>query len=324
MTVARDHARIQIDIWNDADFRGLSPSAQFLYFQLLTSATLTYAGVADWRPKRIAALSSGRSASDVEEAMSELEAGLFVVVDEETEEAFVRSFFKWDGLLQKPNVAKAMIREWGNVHSLDLKAVIVHELKRLRSQFPEWRAFEAGVVDHLLEKGSMSPDEMVERRVPGRVSERVPERDAALPTPYSLLPAPNSGTPNSMLPAPAALAHLPSHPQFESVWESWPKKTEKDRSEKEYLKHVRSVDDLAEKIARFGRAYAATTEKQFIPSLAAWLHQKRWTDELPTAPSAGTQPLSRADEAQSFIQRLEAIDATRGSGEAAGNHQELR
>lgn len=124
--------------------------------------------------------------------------------------------------------------------------------------------------------------------------------------------------------APAALALAPTHLQFETIWESWPKKTEKDRSEKEYLKHVRSVDGLAEKISRFGRAYAATTEKQFIPSLAAWLHRKRWTDELPTAPSAGTQHPSRADEAQDFISRLEAIDATRGSGEAAGNHQELR
>lgn len=33
---------------------------------------------------------------------------------------------------------------------------------------------------------------------------------------------------------------------------------------------------------------------------------------------------SRADEAQDFISRLEEIDATRGSGEAAGDHPQLR
>lgn len=37
-----------------------------------------------------------------------------------------------------------------------------------------------------------------------------------------------------------------------------------------------------------------------------------------------TAPSSRADEANDFISRLEAIDATRGSGEAAGDYQELR
>ena len=66
--MARDRANIRTDIWNDDDFRQLSASAQLLYLQLLTSATLTYAGVADWRPKRIAALACGRNAKDVEAA----------------------------------------------------------------------------------------------------------------------------------------------------------------------------------------------------------------------------------------------------------------
>ncbi|MFV0432834.1 MAG: hypothetical protein ACK5LO_02455 [Leucobacter sp.] len=111
--------------------------------------------------------------------------------------------------------------------------------------------------------------------------------------------------------------------RFETVWQSWPKKTEKDRSEQEYLKHAPKVPDLADIISRFGEAYAATTEKKFTPSLAAWLHRKRWTDELPQ-PQHGPQPPSRADEARSFIQRLEAQDAARGSGQAASDHRELR
>ncbi len=48
-----------------------------------------------------------------------------------------------------------------------------------------------------------------------------------------------------------------------------------------------------------------------------WMRRKQGDTKTRPAPS-------RADEAQSFIQRLEAIDATRGSGEATGNHQELR
>lgn len=50
-----------------------------------------------------------------------------------------------------------------------------------------------------------------------------------------------------------------------------------------------------------------------------WMRRKQGDTRTRPVP-----PQSRADEAQSFIQRLEAIDATRGSGEATGNHQELR
>lgn len=94
-------------------------------------------------------------------------------------------------------------------------------------------------------------------------------------------------------------------PDFETVWQSWPKKTEKDRAEKEYLKHARTLPDLDVRIAAFGRAYEASTDKQFIPSLAAWLHRKRWTDELPSrsgSESRVQRGLSVADE----LRRMEA------------------
>ena len=46
----RDYAQVRLSIWNDDDFRELSPAAQWLYFLLLTHPTLTSAGVGDWRP----------------------------------------------------------------------------------------------------------------------------------------------------------------------------------------------------------------------------------------------------------------------------------
>lgn len=102
------------------------------------------------------------------------------------------------------------------------------------------------------------------------------------------------------------LVRLPT--PFEQVWDSWPKKTEKDRSQSEYAKHARDVPDLASLIATFGDAYARTTEKHYIPSLAAWLHRKRWTDELPQPRDGGSrvhQGLSVADE----LRRMEACHA---------------
>ena len=328
--MARDHARIQVDIWNDEDFRKLTSSAQLLYLQLLSSATLTYAGVADWRSKRLAILSRGRTVADVEAAMGELEGGLFVVVDEETEEVFVRSFFKWDGLLMKPNVAKAMIREWGNVHSLDLKAVIVHELKRLSEQFPEWRAFSSGVVDNLLSKRSLDPLELVQRRVDGRVQETLPERDASLPTPYSLLPTPYSllPAPNSGTPELAALSSRECEEIFDQAYSRWPKKVERKQAFERFQRVIKKRDphELAADIVRFGDAYAANVEKQYTPALGVWLNGERWTDELPQPRGQQYQAAqaSKSEEANDFITRLEAIDAVSGGGEAARDYPQLR
>src|SRR5690606_7289371 len=64
--VARDHARIRLDIWADDDFGSLTSSAQWLYLHLLSSPTLSFAGVADWRPARIAGRTAELTADDVE------------------------------------------------------------------------------------------------------------------------------------------------------------------------------------------------------------------------------------------------------------------
>lgn len=298
--MARDRANINTDIWNDDDFRSLSAGAQLLYFQLLTSATLTYAGVADWRPNRLAALASGRSASEVRSAGEELSEGLYIVTDEDTEEVLIRSFMKHDGLLQKPNVAKAMVKAYDRVYSLTLKGVIVHELNRLHEQFPEWKAFEVEAVLDVMGNRSVNPSEGVTRRV----RETLPERDAPLLTTNYLLP-----TTNYPLPASSELEAV-----FESAYSHWPKKTERAKSQKKFVQLAKKhgAEWLAEQVVRFGDAYSATTEKQFVPALVVWLNGERWTDELPEAQQRGVQQMSKAAQnAQRF--REEFGDGYTGS-----------
>ena len=77
--MANDYARVVRSIWADDDFRALSHDAQWLYFHLLTSPALTYCGVTDWRPKRIAALTADLTESGVEAASVELEGNLYTV-----------------------------------------------------------------------------------------------------------------------------------------------------------------------------------------------------------------------------------------------------
>lgn len=285
--MAREHANIRIDLWNDDDFRRLSAGAQLLYIQLLTSATLTYAGVADWRPKRIAAIAAGRTPKEVEAAASELENGLYIVIDEETEEVLIRSFLKHDGLLHKPNVTKAMVGAYGQVYSMNLKGVIIHELKRLVERYPEWRGFMLREVKDMLSYRSINPSELI-RNPSGNPSGNPSEKKASLlTTNYLLL------TTDYEL---HAINDRDVESLFENAYSHWPKKTERKKSLERFklAAKKRDAEDLAADIIRFGDAYAATTEKQFVPALSVWLNGERWTDQLPQVANAQQPRMSKA------------------------------
>ena len=98
-------------------FRALPSAAQHLYISIWTSAGLSYAGVADWRPARLAKVAADLSPAKVIEAGLILHHGLYIVVDEETEEVLIRTFIRNDGLMDQPNVAAAMVRDYGKVAS---------------------------------------------------------------------------------------------------------------------------------------------------------------------------------------------------------------
>lgn len=267
--MARDRANIRTDIWNDDDFRRLSAQAQLLYLQLLTSATLTYAGVADWRPKRIAALAAGRTPKQTEDAARELVNGLFVVIDDETEEVLIRSFLKHDGLLQKPNVAKAMVTAYGQVYSMTLKGVIVHELQRIHEKYPEWRGFVVGEVQALLRNRSVNPSELIAKGSGKGSQKKASLLTTTTATDYSL----------------PAIEERSLESWFEQGYTYWPKKTERKKSLAKFTELAKKHDPswLVDQITRFGNAYALSTEKRFVPALVVWLNGERWNDELPAA-----------------------------------------
>lgn len=72
---------------------------------------------------------------------------------------------------------------------------------------------------------------------------------------------------------------------FESAYGSWPKKVEKKKSLAKFrlLAKNMPVETLVSHIQRFGKAYRDTTDKQYVPSLVAWLNGERWNDDPPTA-----------------------------------------
>lgn len=162
--MSRDHARIRLDIWSDDDWRDLTSSGQWLYLHLLTSPRLSFCGVVDWRPARIAAHTAELTAADVETFAAELEDGRYVVIDRESEECLIRSFVKHDGLMKSPNMAKALVKDHAAIGSAILRAVVVHQLARLREKAPDLKGWPA--TEALLAKRSMSPADAFESLPP--------------------------------------------------------------------------------------------------------------------------------------------------------------
>ncbi|WP_305780053.1 hypothetical protein [Nocardia nova] len=155
--MAREYAPIRLAIWGDDDFRALSPRAQHLYFVLLTSPSLSYCGVADWRPGRIAANATGWSADEVHGAAAELVRGLFIVIDHDTEEVLVRSFVKHDGLLKNPKTSVSMAMAFAGTASATLRGVLVHELVKLHRTQPDLKGWGQEKVRELLSRNAVDP-----------------------------------------------------------------------------------------------------------------------------------------------------------------------
>lgn len=138
----RDHARLQTGIWRDPDFRKLSRDAQHLYFTLISQPSLSYCGVMDWWPNRLAALSVDGDEKAVYDAVCELIEHQYVLADGETTEIMVRSYIRHDGVMQRVNMGKAVARALMKVTSLNIVESVHRELARLYRDQPNLAGWE--------------------------------------------------------------------------------------------------------------------------------------------------------------------------------------
>lgn len=151
----RDHARIKLSIWDDPAWRALSVDGQHLFLTLLASPTINNAGVADWRPKRIAALAAGWTVEKVEQTGKELEAARFIIIDHETEEVLVRTFVRHDGIMLGPKTGQGMANAYKRVVSLEIRQTIVNELLKLRADIPDSAAWRLADVQEIVPEGGI-------------------------------------------------------------------------------------------------------------------------------------------------------------------------
>ncbi len=142
--MARDHARMKTSRGNDSDWRALTMDAQWLYDNVLTQQRLSYCGVLDYFPGRLAEHAADATEAKVRASVKKLAKARFVVVDEGTAELLIRSFVRHDGVLDRVNMGKAMSRALLTVTSRKIRDAVLMELARLMEEQPNlagWAGF---------------------------------------------------------------------------------------------------------------------------------------------------------------------------------------
>lgn len=129
--MARSEARILVEIWDDDDFLALSPNAQRLFMFLLSQRDLAHTGVLALRERRWARQASGLTVQSITDALTELAAARFVVVDEDAEELLIRSFIRRDKVYRQPNVLRAARDHLPLISSAIILDAVRVELRRI-------------------------------------------------------------------------------------------------------------------------------------------------------------------------------------------------
>lgn len=284
----RDHARINVTIWSDPDFRALPALAQQLYLTLWTSPDLSYCGVHDWRPGRLAALSSDLDADTIDIVSACLEARHFLVIDRETEEVFIRSWPRFDGLMKQPRMAVSLITAYASTASPTIRTVIVHEVSKIKKESPGLSCWNDKRVAEILTHPSVSAKELDTpddpfgvgfipglAQTPGGVSPRVctPPTPSPTPTPS---PSPYSRTASASADAERGEIDV----DFDAWYAEYPRKKAKGAAVKAY-RAARKKADAASILAglrlQLPELRKRPAEKQPYP--ATWLNGECWNDQ---------------------------------------------
>lgn len=129
--MARRYAKLYTSVWDVTDdFRTLSGDAQRLYFALMSQPHLTPAGVLPLQPRKWATLAADTTPRQIVKALDELVAASKVIVDRDTEEAFIRAFIRRDEGTRMPNAVKSIVRAIATIESQRLREQAEEELAK--------------------------------------------------------------------------------------------------------------------------------------------------------------------------------------------------
>lgn len=325
--MARNYAAVSRGIWIDDDFIQLTPAAQHLYFVLLTDPKLSYCGVSDWYPKRIATRAKNWTPDTIYQAALELDEKRLVIFDEDTEEYLIKSFVRYDGVLRHNRLCVSMASAYADIASRELRGVIVHQLMRIHSEEPDLPAWSKPKVLDVLRRPVIDPNNAPRLGMRlaislgqeldiglaqslGQTSQSVWEPPTPAPAPAPLhqhhLSRDISITSDEDDQSQSKDLTRPAASRFDEFWSVYPRKVGKQKARTKYASATRRASE--ETIINGARRLATDPnlpEQQFIPHPTTWLERNGWEDE-PLPPRHTTTPTGKARD---FIEAGERLQA---------------
>lgn len=301
--MARTEARVRTSIWNDPDFRALTPNAQLTYVFLLSQSDLSYAGVLPLRVRRWAGHAAGVDAKTLADALRELEAKRFIVADRETEELLVRTFMRNDEVYRQLNLVKAARKSLRDVASPRLRAEIGIEAARCLEEAgdetkaerlirQELCAMARDIDDGTPREGHArgtrgatgTPQGTPREGSRGRGVTTVTTDNPLLlsPDPLPLDPSPRQGSSTPARPARSRGKPKPvdaDDPDFARFWGIYPRRQDKGAARAAWP--VALTKAPVERIVAGAARYRddPNREPEFTKQPATWLNAEGWDDD---------------------------------------------
>lgn len=330
--MARDYGRIRVTVWQDEDFTALTVKAQQLYFYLVTQAKIDMAGVVPWRPRMAVRTASDLTVQDVENAMAELESRRFILLDEDTDEALVRSFIRNDEVLRSPNMAKALVKAWRGIDSKILRQVVAFEVIRLRNSDPSLKGMEncGAILAHSALDPSQNPFGKGSEKDSRGTVQGEPLQEG-MPNNHNhnhILNNHNQDSAQSVASSIDAKRNASSDAhnrdeRFAKFWSEYPIKRDKKKAYKPFLKALdrTSLDQLIDGARQY--AQDPNRDDKFTKYAEGWLNGDCWNDgPLPvrTAGSGSRTAVDKMQDTLAIAQQMEHDYYEGGLGiEAYGN-----
>lgn len=311
--MARSYATIQTKIRDNPDWTGLTSPAQALYIHCLTHSTLEISGVLDWRPNRLATLATDWNTETVNHLGHELETAGFLVIDQDAEYAFIRSFHRHDGTMKQQNLGTSAARLITDIDSPTIKDHIAYELWRIHDDHPEWSGFKSEEIRAFMnqrtsppapnnpdDEGSHNPpnDPPIEgQRWGSNEGSDNPHHDPHDEGAGESLKPGNPETLKKKTLSESAPPPRTTDPDpFDEFWDLVPRKVKKPAARKAFAAAVKRADGGAQAVVDGMRRYADDPnlpdprgpEASFIMHPATWLRGDCWDDPaLPPRGGAG-------------------------------------
>lgn len=121
----RTYAPLLTSIWGDEDFTAWPSSVQRTYTLMMSQPNVTYAGVVAYTPKRWARMAPDTTVSDIEADVEWLHGRGKVVLDETTEEVWIRSFIRTNKVLEQRQLHASLRKEYAGILSQTIARAIL-------------------------------------------------------------------------------------------------------------------------------------------------------------------------------------------------------